>query len=105
MPPWDPRGNHVGGKEVRLRRIAAITDNIVKRIRITVAHGRQLRLAGLQVDLELEQSHASRVADRGIIGAAVVLRIDKPAAAILGRAIPRIDKAASPSVPSAGPFL
>src|ERR1700682_3703000 len=102
--PMGSHRNHGGGKEDRLRGIAAITENIGKEIRITVAHGRQLRLAGLQVDLELEQSHASRVADRGIIGAAFVLRIDKPAAAILGRAIPRIDKAAGLSVPSADPF-
>jgi hypothetical protein len=49
-----PHRNHLREKEDRLRRIAAITDNIFKRIRITVAHGRQLRLAVLQVDLELE---------------------------------------------------
>src|SRR5258708_1733365 len=55
-------------------------------------------------DCEREQSNAPRVAARGIIGGAFVLGIDKPAAAILGRAIPRIDKAAGLSVPSADPF-
>ncbi len=52
--PMGPHRNHVTREEDRLRRITSITDNIVKRIRITVAHARQLRLAGLQVDLELE---------------------------------------------------